>query len=122
MSASDLVAWGAVAAVPLNAVAGLFLRRWGRGRFIIRMRPHFVLGYATLAIAATHIVLVMGHMASANPTGIWFATLAFGVLGVQAFLGTNLQSPGAYRVPLRRWHVILFWTITLLIAGHLLLD
>lgn len=122
MSASDLVAWGAVAAVPLNAAAGLLLRRWGRGRFIIRMRPHFVLGYAALAIAATHVVLVMGNMASANATGIWFATLAVGVLGVQAFLGANLQAPGAYRVPLRRWHVILFWTIALLIAGHVLLD
>ena len=122
MSASDLVAWGAVGAFPLTAAAGWILRRWARGRFIIRMRPHFVLGYATLAIAATHVVLVMGHMASANATGIWFATLAFAVLGVQTFLGTNLQSPGAYRVPLRRWHVILFWTITLLIAGHVLLD
>ncbi len=122
MTGSELVAWGAVIAVPLSAVAGWLLRRWARGRFVIRMRPHFVLGYAALATAAAHAALAMGHMAVANSTGIWFATLAFGGLGVQTFLGTNLQSPGAYRVPLRRWHVIVFLTIALLIAGHVLLD
>ena len=122
VSASELVAWAAVVAVPLSASAGWMLRRWGRGRFVIRMRPHFVLGYAALGIAAIHIALVMGRMGGANPKGIWFATLAFAGLGLQAFLGTNLQSPGAYRAPLRRWHVILFWTIGLLVTGHVLLN
>ncbi len=122
MTGSDLVAWSAAVAVPLTAVAGWLLRRWGRGRFAIRMRPHFVLGYGALSIAAVHLALVIGKMAVGNPAGIWLATFAFGGLGVQAFVGTSLQSPGAYRVPLRRCHATLFWMIALLIVGHVLLN
>lgn len=117
-----LVAWTAAFAVPLNAAAGWLLRRWGRGRFVIRMRPHYVLGYAALAIAAIHVALVAGQMGAANPAGIWLATFAFAGLGLQTFAGANLQSPGAYRTPLRRWHIVLFLTILVLIAAHVALD
>jgi hypothetical protein len=86
------------------------------------MRPHYVLGYAALAIAAIHVGLVTGRMGAANPAGIWLATFAFAGLGLQTFVGTSLQSPGAHRVSLRRWHIVLFLTIVLLIAGHVALD
>lgn len=122
MTSSVLVAWTAVFAVPLNAAAGWLLRRWRGGRFVIRMRPHYALGYAALAIAAIHVALVAGRMGAANPAGIWLATFAFAGLGLQTFVGTSLQSPGAYRAPLRRWHIVLFLTILLLIAGHVALD
>ena len=79
--------------------------------------PHYVLGYAALAIAALHIIMVIGSMQAANAKGLWFATFAFGGLAVQAFLGASLQSPGVYRAPLRRWHTLLFWTIAVLILG-----
>lgn len=122
MGPSDLVAWSAVAAVPAGAGTGWILRRWGSGRFVLRMRPHYVLGYAALAIAALHILLVIGSMQAANAKGLWFATFAFGGLAVQAFLGASLQSPGVYRAPLRRWHTLLFWTIAVLILGHVVFD
>ncbi len=122
MSLSDLVAWSAVAAVPLGAGTGWVLRRWGPGRFVSRMRPHYVLGYTALAIAALHVTLVIGSMQAANAEGLWFATFAFGALGVQTFLGASLQSPGVYRAPLRRWHMLLFWTIGVLILGHIVFD
>jgi hypothetical protein len=119
---SALVAWSAVLAVPLNAAAGWLLRRRGRGSFVVRMRPHYVLGYAALVLAALHIALVGKSMGAANAAGIWLATFAMGGLALQAFVGTNLQSPGAYRTLLRRWHLVLFFAIALLILGHVVLD
>ena len=119
---SELAAWGALSTVPLNAVGGLFLRRISRGRFTHRMRPHYVLGYAAFGLAAMHLLLSAGDMRSANANGIWLATFAFGGLGLQTFVGMSLQSPGAYRAPLRRWHMFLFWSIAVLIVGHVALN
>ena len=86
------------------------------------MRPHFVFGYAALAFTLVHLSLSMGSMRGADSTGIWLATLALLALGLQALLGTNLQSPGAYRVPLRRWHLVLFVAIAALAIGHVALN
>jgi hypothetical protein len=61
-------------------------------------------------------------MGGANATGMWFALFAFAGVGLQAFLGTNLQSPGAYRPTLRGWHVLTFWSVLALIALHVLLN
>jgi cytochrome b561 len=117
-----MAAWGAVSTVPLNAAAGVFLRRITRGRFAQRMRPHYVLGYAALGLAAVHLLLSAGNMSSVNVNGIWLATFAFGGLMLQTFVGMSLQSPGAYRSALRRWHLFLFWSVAALILGHVALN
>ena len=122
MSAGDAAAWLAAALLPGTAATGWFLRRWGSGSFIARMRPHFILGYAVLGLALAHVALSMGNAAGANGAGIWCASFAMAGIGLQTFSGTNLQSPGAYRLVLRRWHVALFWTIAVLGVGHIALN
>ena len=86
------------------------------------MRPHFALGYGALGLALLHLALSFDNALSANAAGIWCASLALVGLALQAFSGTNLQSPGAYRFVLRRWHAVLFWTVTVLVVGHVLLN
>ncbi len=122
MGLSDLAAWLATALTPGTAAAGWILRRWTTGTFVLRMRPHFALGYSVLVLATVHVVLSMGNAASANTVGIWCASLALLGIALQTFSGTNLQSPGMYRLVLRRWHTALFWTIALLVVGHVLLN
>ena len=82
-----LSGWIALALVPLTAIAAWVLRRFVRGNFVRRMRPHFVMGYATLAFALVHMWTSMGSMRGANPTGIWLATLALFALGFQTLVG-----------------------------------
>ncbi len=122
MSAPDLIAWTAVPAVPIGAASGFLLRRYVKGRFIARMRPHYVIGYAALGLACVHLAIVMGSMYGANITGIWLATLALAGLGAQALIGTNLQWARTSRALLRRWHTALFWIISALVAGHIALN
>jgi hypothetical protein len=114
--------WTAFALVPVAAVAGVVMRRFLRGRLVIRMRPHYVIGYAALGFAVVHVSLSMGGMAGADATGIWMASAALLGLCWQALLGTNLQSPGDYRRPLRRWHLVTFAAVLVLAGGHVMLD
>ena len=86
------------------------------------MRPHAIVGYAALALTIVHLSGSMGAMGGANATGIWLAT--FGVVGltIQVLLGSNLQSPGGYRLELHRWHVTVFVAVLLLALGHVALN
>jgi hypothetical protein len=122
MGLSDVAAWLATALTPATGAAGWILRRRTTGPFVLRMRPHYALGYGVLALASVHVVLSLGNAASANAVGIWCAALALLGIALQTFSGTNLQSPGIYRLVLRRWHTALFWTIALLLVGHVLLN
>ena len=114
--------WIALALVPLTAAAGWLLRRLRAGSFVRRMRPHYVLGYLALAFAFVHLWFSMGGMAGADSLGIWLATFALVALGCQAIVGSNLQSPGDYRRPLRRWHIGIFASVLVLALGHVLLN
>ena len=122
MPPSDIAAWAALLLLLLTAALGWILRRFARGSFIARMRPHFWLGYGVLILAFVHMMLSTRGMAGTNANGIWLATFALIGLGVQAFIGTNLQSPGAYRGPLRRWHVYVFLIVLGLSFGHVLMN
>lgn len=122
MNVSDAAAWLAAALVPITAGLAWYVRKWGRGSFVARIRPHLALGYLILGLALAHAVLSGSNTAGANDVGIWFAIFALAGLGLQTFSGTNLQSPGIYRLLLRRWHTALFWTIALLAAGHIFLN
>ena len=122
MPPSDLAAWAALVLLLFTAALGWILRRLGRGSFIARMRPHMWLGYAVLVLAFVHMSLSTSGMAGANTNGIWFATFALLGLGVQAFIGASLQSPGVYRAPLRRWHLYVFVLVLGLLFGHVLFN
>jgi Ni,Fe-hydrogenase I cytochrome b subunit len=98
------------------------LRRWAKGAFAIRLRPHYVLGYVALGCAAFHMMLAMPGTSGANGNGLWSASFATIGLGLQAFVGTNLQSPGSYRLILRRYHTALFWAIAFFSVVHVVLN
>jgi len=114
--------WVALLLIPITAIVGWALRRLARGRFTIRMRPHYFFGYGALVFALVHLSASMGAMGRANATGIWLATGATFALGLQALIGTNLQSPGLYRAPLRRWHLVAFACAAVFAAGHVAYD
>jgi hypothetical protein len=119
---SAAIGWIALLLLPAVALMGWLLRRRRAGTRKLRMRPHLMIGYAVLLLAGVHMWLSVGGMGSANGTGIWLATFAILALCVQAFIGTNLQSPGAYRPTLRRWHVIIFIAALGLAVGHVALN
>lgn len=122
MTISALTGWIGLGLVPLAALTGWFLRRFAKGGFIHRMRPHVILGYGALGFALVHLTLTLGGLAGTNTTGIWLASLATFGLALQALSGSNLQSPGAYRLVLRRWHIVLFCVTLVLIFGHVLMN
>jgi hypothetical protein len=117
-----VLGWTALGAMPLTAAVGALVRRRMRGPLAVRMRPHYALGYAALVAAGAHLATTTSSMGGANATGIWLATAALAALGVQAFVGASLQSPGTWRAPLRRWHLVVF-VVALAAAGmHVLLN
>jgi len=122
LSASAVTAWCAVALFGATATIGWVLRRFGKGALTKRLRPHFLLGYGALLCAIAHVSLSMGDVDGANGSGIWFAGLATAGLTLQTLVGTNLQSPGIYRLVLRRWHIALLLIIAVLAIGHIVLN
>lgn len=114
--------WLAFALIPLGACAGLITRRFLKGSFRLRMRPHYLLGYAALAAALLHLSVEMRGIDGSNAVGLRLAALALLGLALQALIGSNLQSPGDYRRLLRRWHLVAFAAVTLLSLGHIVLN
>ena len=121
MTVSASSGWIAFALIPLAASSGWVLRRIG-GRYALRMRPHYVVGYGAAALAAAHAWASAGTMGGADARGIWIATIAVLELLAQTFLGVSLQAPGVYRVPLRRWHGVTFFAVLALAAVHVVLN
>ena len=119
---SGLTAWAATALFPSTALAGWILRRFVSGAFVVRLRPHFVFGYAVFGSALIHSALAMGRMGSLSAADSWFAFFAIVGLGLQVFVGASLQAPGAYRAALRRWHLALTCAVALSIGGHVALT
>lgn len=121
-SFSDAAAWTAAVLFPSTAIAGWALRRFAAGAFVLRMRPHFVLGYAVFALAAFHTMTAVPAIAAMGQADVWVASFALAGLALEAFAGASLQAPGLYRPLLRRWHTTAFWTIGVLIVLHVLLT
>jgi thiosulfate reductase cytochrome b subunit len=114
--------WIAFALIPIGACAGWLIRRFVKGPFRRRMRPHYALGYGALVVALLHVALETRSSAGADVVGLRLATLALIGLALQALVGSNLQSPGDYRKVLRRWHLVTFAAIALFVTGHVLLN
>jgi uncharacterized membrane protein YadS len=118
----DAVAWLSALLFPSTGVVGWLLRRRRSGAIAMRLRPHFILGYAVLALAVAHVAFAMNRMGVLSATNAWIATFALLGLGLQTFIGLSLQAPGAYRLTLRRWHLATMATVAVLITGHVLLT
>jgi hypothetical protein len=97
-----------------------------RGSYLARMWPHYWLGYGVIAVSTVHAYLPMsaGHIRGTSATGLWLATIALGLLCLQALLGLTLREPGpaATRRTARRWH---FWGMlgsVVLVVIHFVLN
>lgn len=122
MNGGDAAAWLAAGLIPVTAFAGWILRRVLSGPIVSRLRPHFVLGYAVLALAGLHGMLAMGAMRVLGSLGVWIALLAFAGIALQTFVGASLQAPGIYRGPLRRWHIVTALSVGALVVAHVVLT
>lgn len=122
LTVSQTTAWTAAALFPLTALVGWGLRRLLPGALSVRMRPHLIIGYAVFAIAALHAIAAIPGIGAMNSTNLWAATLAMGGLALESFVGASLQAPGVYRSLLRRWHLVAFVAVGLLIAVHVVVT
>lgn len=118
---SDVLGWLAVAAIIAAVGVGIFLRRMRRvPALIVRMRPHFALGYFSLASAFAHVALAWGGMSMGQALGLKAASIAFCALGAQTFVGASLQDPGDYRSVLRAWHIGIVVLLAISLLVHIM--
>lgn len=115
------LAWVALLLVPAAATVAYALRN-SPGPIIMRLRPHFVLGFAALGFTLAHVWIASPTMRRADLPGIWLATIAWVVMFVQIGLGVRLRSGGQRTLAWRRVHTAIFWSLLVLISGHVLLN
>ena len=120
---SAATGWLATIMVILAAIAGVFIRRLRKTPpLVLRMRPHYVIGYAALALASLHGFFAMGAIHGADGAGLRAATVAIFALGIQTFVGASLQDPGSYRRVLRGWHIGVFAALIFSIGYHVMAN
>jgi heme A synthase len=113
MDSRAITAWMTAAMLLSQAPIGIF----GVRRRILR-EPHIVLGLILPLLTCAHAWL---SMKSANRAGLWFATAALLLLGVQALLGTALIRPSESPGSLKRVHLAVGLGILALASVHVLL-
>jgi hypothetical protein len=119
MDSRAITAWMTAAMLLAQASIGLF----GVSRRILR-EPHIVLGLILLPLTFAHAWLSMKSvsMQSAHMAGLWLATAALLLLGVQVLLGTALIRPSESSGSLKRVHLALGLGILALASVHVLLT
>jgi hypothetical protein len=93
--------------------------------FLRRMRFHYWMGYALGIALLIHLWFSMsgGVALVANALGLYLATVAMFLVGIQVWLGRNLSSPGlGQRRQVRRWHFWLMVGLVAFILAHVILD
>jgi hypothetical protein len=93
--------------------------------YLHRMWPHYWCGYVLLAFSLVHAWLAMDavSMKRMNMIGLWFATIALGLLLLQVALGLLLRDKLLpTRKLLRGWHYWIMIALAVLIAGHAWLN
>jgi hypothetical protein len=107
----------------LSRVLGLARQRGSA--YLRRLLPHYWIGYLLLVLSAAHAWIPMqtGYAVRTGALGLWFATLAFFLLILQAILGRKLQQqPLPSRQRIRGWHYWLMLALTLSVAAHVFLN
>jgi hypothetical protein len=93
--------------------------------YLRRMSIHYWLGYLVTGLSFVHAWVPMqaGHMRGANMAGLWLATAALFLLGLQVALGLALRDSDlqARRV-VRDWHYWVMVGVVLLLTGHVWLN
>jgi hypothetical protein len=118
MDSSAITAWVAAAMLLSQASIGVF-----GVRLRILREPHIVLGLILPLLTFVHAWLSMKSvsMKFANTTGLWLATAALLLLGVQVLLGTALIRPSESSGSLKRVHLAVGLGILALASVHVLL-
>ena len=93
--------------------------------FLQRMRMHSWLAYGLGGTLLVHLWFSMsgGVTLVVNALGLYLATGAMFLVGVQIWLGRSLNWPKlAHRRQVRRWHFWVMFALTTLILAHVTLD
>jgi hypothetical protein len=93
--------------------------------YLRRMSIHYWLGYLVAGLSFVHAWVPMqaGHMRRANMTGLWLATAALFLLGLQVALGlASRDSDLQGRRVVRGWHYWVMVAVVLLLTGHVWLN
>jgi hypothetical protein len=133
---ASLSGWIAVILVGIEIALPYLLRRnllnvWlgiaqsFRSPYLRRMSIHYWLGYLVAGLSFVHAWVPMqaGHMRRANMAGLWLATSALFLLGLQVALGLALRhSDLQARREVRSWHYWVMVGVVLLLTGHVWLN
>ena len=94
------------------------------GPFLIRLRPHYWLGYIIVGLSLLHAALSMTRqlMSGTNSVGLLLATGTLMLLFIQLAIGISLSQRTENRREQRRWHFTLMLTIVAFGAGHIALN
>lgn len=93
--------------------------------YLIKLKPHYLIGYGILAISFVHAWVAMSNGLTRifNLAGLYLASGGLALLSIQFIMGLQLRDPRQRnRVKLRRWH---FWTmLAVLFLGlaHIMLN
>jgi uncharacterized membrane protein len=93
--------------------------------FLRRMRLHYWMGYGLGIALLIHIWFSMSGGAAlvVNALGLYMATVAMFLVGIQVWLGRNLSWPKlAQRKRVRRWHFWVMLGLVVFILAHVMLD
>jgi hypothetical protein len=93
--------------------------------YLVRLRPHYWIGYAIAVLGAVHALAAMsaGGVAVANVIGIYLATAALLVVLLQVRLGLELREPRLQnRRTVRGWHFRAMLAIAALGVAHVVLN
>lgn len=94
------------------------------GPFLVRLRPHYWLGYLIVGLSLLHAGLSMSRelMNGTNSLGLTLATGALFLLFWQVTLGLSLSQRTTHRRQQRRWHFAVMLGIAALGSGHIVLN
>ncbi len=124
--------WAAALLVTITTPLPYLLRRgvvntmnlqW-LGPFLLRLRPHYWLGYIIVGLSLLHASLSMTCqvMNGTSSLGLMLATGALFLLFWQVTLGVSLSQRTEHRRVQRHWHFAAMLGIVGLGSGHILLN
>jgi len=123
--------WASALLVAITTTLPYMLRRRAAnsqmqwlGPFLLRLRPHYWLGYIIAGLSMLHAFLAMNRQ-TLNGTSNLGLLLAMGALFLlfwQVMLGLSLKQRTESRRVQRRWHFTLMLGIVGLGMGHILLN
>jgi hypothetical protein len=118
---SDVFGWLSFVAIVAAAVVGIALRRARHPpEMLVRMRPHFVLGYIALASALAHLAALWRYLKVDDSLDLKFAIAALVALAAQTLVGFALSRRIRNRRFVRAWHISTTAVLCLATLAHVM--